>query len=109
MDQKVRLVFGERLLEVSVGGDALEPRFAQQSTCVVLAQREHVEVIARIIGKSVTEPRQTFVEVFGLGGDFLAAIVEIGRASCRGRVEKGVADGGGKKRRKAERSRRPAR
>ena len=51
MYKEVGLVFAVSFLEVAVGFDMLKAHFAHQPTRVVLAQREHVEMIDRTIGE----------------------------------------------------------
>ena len=75
MYNEVRLFFAVSFLEVAVGFDVLEAYFAYQPTRVVLAQREHVEMIDRTIGELVAEVCQPLVDVFGFGLYVLAAII----------------------------------
>ncbi len=64
MDKEVGLVFAVSFLEVAVGFDVLEAHFAHQLTRVVLAPREHVEMIDRTIGELVAEACQPLVDEF---------------------------------------------
>src|SRR5690606_29808948 len=75
MDEEVRLVVGVGLLEIAVGLDALEADFPHQPAHVILPKWIHVQVVVRPVWERVAEPCQPLVDVHGLGGDILAAVV----------------------------------
>ena len=64
-----------RLLEIAVGLDRGEARFANQFACVVLAKREHVEPELGAIGERVQEAGEAFVDVLGFGAHVIPAVV----------------------------------
>ena len=78
MDPEVGALGPVGLLEVAVRIDLLEPDLTHEPAHVVLAQREHVEVVHRtVVVERVPETGEPVVDVLGLRGDGVAAVEEL--------------------------------